>query len=101
MFTGVPCSMLKPIINHVIQRSDLDYIAASSEGEAVAIAAGAQIRVRIGVGRPRDDTTVEDFVLSPFEEEEEGLLVGVLHRGVGAVEAILRDGAAVAMNTFN
>ena len=46
LFTGVPCSLLKPIINHVIQRSDLDYIAASSEGEAVAIAAGAHLAGR-------------------------------------------------------
>lgn len=59
------------------------------------------VRLRIGIGRPRDDITVEEFVLSPFEDEEEGLLAGVLHRGVGAVEAIIRDGAAVAMNTFN
>jgi phosphonopyruvate decarboxylase len=46
LFTGVPCSLLNPIINHVIQRSDLDYIAASSEGEAVAIAAGAYLAGR-------------------------------------------------------
>lgn len=59
------------------------------------------IRLRIGIGRPRDDTPVEEFVLSPFEDEEEGLLAEILHRGVGAVEAIVRDGAAIAMNTFN
>jgi len=46
LFTGVPCSLLKPLINHVLQRSDLDYIAASSEGEAVAIAAGAYLAGR-------------------------------------------------------
>ncbi|MDY7038277.1 MAG: thiamine pyrophosphate-binding protein, partial [Thermodesulfobacteriota bacterium] len=42
-FTGVPCSFLKPIINYVIQSDDLDYIIASSEGEAVGIAAGAHL----------------------------------------------------------
>lgn len=42
-FTGVPCSFLKPLINHVIQSSDVDYIAASSEGESVGIAAGAYL----------------------------------------------------------
>jgi hypothetical protein len=40
-FTGVPCSYLNPLINHVIGRPDTDYVGATSEGEAVAIAAGA------------------------------------------------------------
>lgn len=45
-FTGVPCSFLTPLINHVINHPELDYIAASSEGEAVAIAAGAHLAGR-------------------------------------------------------
>lgn len=42
-FTGVPCSFLKPLINCVIQSQGLQYIAASSEGEAVGISAGAYL----------------------------------------------------------
>ena len=42
-FTGVPCSFLTPIINAVISEKSLDYVSASSEGEAVSIAAGAWI----------------------------------------------------------
>jgi phosphonopyruvate decarboxylase len=42
-FAGVPCSFLTPLINCAINRSDLNYIAATSEGEAVAIAAGAYL----------------------------------------------------------
>lgn len=42
-FTGVPCSFLKPLINYVIRYPDLDYVSASSEGEAVGIAAGAYL----------------------------------------------------------
>ena len=38
-FTGVPCSFLTPIINAVISKKSLNYVSASSEGEAVAIAA--------------------------------------------------------------
>ena len=45
-YTGVPCSFLKPLINYVIQNPDVDYIAASSEGEAVGIAAGAYLTGR-------------------------------------------------------
>ncbi len=40
-FIAVPCSFLKPLINHVIDSSKLDYIGANNEGEAVAIGAGA------------------------------------------------------------
>lgn len=48
-FTGVPCSFLKPLINYVIQNPDVDYIASSSEGEAVGIAAGAFLAGRKAV----------------------------------------------------
>ncbi|MDH5749331.1 MAG: phosphonopyruvate decarboxylase [Rhodospirillales bacterium] len=45
-FSGVPCSLLTPIINRVISGGsggggDFKYVAAASEGEAVAISAGA------------------------------------------------------------
>ncbi len=45
-WTGVPCSILTPFINSVIQHEDLDYIGASSEGEAVGVAAGAHLAGR-------------------------------------------------------
>ncbi|MDP7041670.1 MAG: thiamine pyrophosphate-binding protein, partial [Gammaproteobacteria bacterium] len=43
LFTGVPCSYLKPLINYVIDSPELRYIGAANEGDAVAIAAGAQL----------------------------------------------------------
>lgn len=45
-YTGVPCSFLTPIINRVISDTGLQYVAATSEGEAVAIAAGAWLAGR-------------------------------------------------------
>jgi len=39
-FTGVPCSLLKPLINEAQGNSAVKYIAAVNEGEAAAIAAG-------------------------------------------------------------
>lgn len=45
-FIGVPCSFLKPFINYVIDRDDLDYIAANNEGEAIALATGAYLAGR-------------------------------------------------------
>ena len=43
LYTGVPCSYLKPFINYVIDAPDLSYIGATNEGDAVAIASGAEI----------------------------------------------------------
>src|SRR5688572_27293780 len=45
-YTGVPCSFLTPLINRVISDRLLDYVGATSEGEAVAIAAGAWLAGR-------------------------------------------------------
>lgn len=45
-WTGVPCSLLTPLINYVIQSPDLDYVGATSEGEGVGLAAGAYLTGR-------------------------------------------------------
>lgn len=42
-WTGVPCSFLKPFINHVITDPTIRYVAAANEGDAIAIAAGAHL----------------------------------------------------------
>ncbi len=49
LYTGVPCSYLKPFINYVIDAPDLDYIGATNEGDAVAIASGAEVGGRRSV----------------------------------------------------
>lgn len=43
LYSGVPCSYLKPFINFVIDSPDLRYVGAANEGDAVAIAAGAEL----------------------------------------------------------
>ncbi len=45
-YCGVPCSFLTPFINRALSDATLDYVAATSEGEAVAIAAGAWLAGR-------------------------------------------------------
>ena len=40
LWTGVPCSYLKPFINYVIDAPDLAYIGAANEGEEKADAQG-------------------------------------------------------------
>lgn len=49
VFTGVPCSFLTPLINYVIQNEGLEYVTATSEGEAVGVAAGAYLAGRKAV----------------------------------------------------
>lgn len=43
---GVPCSFLRPFIDRVIDSDDLEYVAATNEGEALAMAAGAELAGR-------------------------------------------------------
>lgn len=48
-------------------------------------------RVRIGVGRPENREDIVDYVLSPFAEEESGLLNDVMIEAVRAIEAALKE----------
>jgi phosphonopyruvate decarboxylase len=45
-YAGVPCSFLTPFINYVIDDPALDYVGATSEGEAVGISLGAYLAGR-------------------------------------------------------
>lgn len=47
-FSGVPCSYMKSFINSMINYPNIQYIAASSEGEAVGISAGAWLAGKKG-----------------------------------------------------
>jgi phosphonopyruvate decarboxylase len=49
LFTGVPCSLLKPLINCVLSKADLAYIGAASEGEAVGMSVGSYLAGRVAV----------------------------------------------------
>ncbi len=70
---------------------------------SLAQALGTQdfLRLRIGVGRPGrgDPRSVADYVLSPFEVEEDvGALVS---RAAEAVETLAREGVEAAQQRFN
>ena len=70
---------------------------------SLAQALGTQdfLRLRIGVGRPGrgDPRSVADYVLSPFEVEEDvGALVS---RAAEAVETLARQGIEAAQQRFN
>jgi len=42
-FTGVPCSILKDVINYLSKDTDIPYIPATREDEALGIATGAYL----------------------------------------------------------
>lgn len=42
-FTGVPCSILKDVINYLSKEPDIPYIPATREDEAIGIATGAYL----------------------------------------------------------
>ena len=47
--------------------------------------------MRIGVDRPEDREDIVDYVLSPFTEEESGLLNDVMNKAVQTIEAALKE----------
>ncbi|MBT4088393.1 MAG: phosphonopyruvate decarboxylase, partial [Deltaproteobacteria bacterium] len=49
LFSGTPCSYLKPLINAVIDDPEIQYLSATNEGDAVAMVCGAYLNQRKGV----------------------------------------------------
>lgn len=81
--------------------------AGSSGGQngvkSIIAAVGTEefARVRIGIGRPQPGWQTVDWVLSRFGESEQAQLTAAIERACDALEAILNDGFAKAMNRFN
>lgn len=59
------------------------------------------VRVRFGVGRPPEGWESADYVLGRFAAEEQALIREAVGKAADAVEAILKEGTAAAMNRFN
>ena len=58
-------------------------------------------RIRIGIGRPADGQDVVDFVLAPLSPTELIDFGPSVERAADAVQCVVTDGIAVAMNRFN
>jgi PTH1 family peptidyl-tRNA hydrolase len=58
-------------------------------------------RVRIGVGKPTSKEQGADHVLSRFSKRDRTQVDVTIEQAADAVEAIARDGIAVAMNRYN
>lgn len=60
------------------------------------------MRIRLGVGRPEGrNEDLADWVLSDFGEEERSVAMALAAQGADAVETVLTDGVAAAMNLHN
>ena len=70
---------------------------------SIAQALGTQefLRLRVGVGRPErgDRRPVADYVLSPFEAEDD--VEEIVSRAADAVECVLSDGLTATQQRFN
>jgi PTH1 family peptidyl-tRNA hydrolase len=58
-------------------------------------------RLRFGIGRPPPGEDPVEYVLAPFAPEQLALLDARLSLAADAIEAILAEGVALAMNRFN
>ena len=68
------------------------------------------VRMRIGIGRPQFDATqqepssrqhVVDYVLQPFQQDEQLIITEVMTRSVSAIEYIVSEQIQIAMNLYN
>jgi peptidyl-tRNA hydrolase, PTH1 family len=59
------------------------------------------VRVRFGVGRPPEGWESADYVLGRFSADELPMIREAVVKAADAVEDILKEGAAPAMNRFN
>lgn len=66
------------------------------------LATGSFPRVKLGVrGAAREERDLADYVLDAFEPDEREAVEGMVFAAADAVEAILEQGLAEAMNRFN
>lgn len=59
------------------------------------------IRVRVGVGRPREGWETADWVLAPFDSEEQAELPAICDRAASAVLLVASRGIQAAMNEIH
>ena len=71
--------------------------------ESIIGALGTQdfLRIRIGVAPERKVEDGQSYLLSPFRKADLAVVVGILDTAAAAVQVILTEGPAAAMNRFN
>lgn len=106
---------VKPETDLIVIQDELDFplgtlrihTRRSSAGhngiESIIGALGTQdfLRIRVGVAPERKVQDGQSYLLSPFRRAELAVVDGMLNTAADAVKAILNEGAAAAMNSFN
>jgi peptidyl-tRNA hydrolase, PTH1 family len=59
------------------------------------------LRIRLGIAPDRKVSDGVKYVLTPFHKAQDGIVDEMLDRAAQAVEVILKEGPAAAMNRFN
>ena len=59
------------------------------------------VRVKVGIGRPKFSEPAEDYVLSPWYEDQQNQVAEILGSAADAVVAIFTDGLEKAMTAVN
>ena len=58
-------------------------------------------RIKVGIGRPKEYTDLNDYVLEPFSDDERIPLREIIGRATESVETLICEGVQVAMSRFN
>jgi len=58
-------------------------------------------RIKVGIGRPRFGERIEDYVLSPFYNDEKEIMERVTRMAVRACELVVSEGVEQAMSQIN
>ncbi len=58
-------------------------------------------RLKVGIGRPAPGEDSAEYVLAPFSPEERALVDSTVEQAVLALECLVTEGVAAAMNRFN
>jgi PTH1 family peptidyl-tRNA hydrolase len=66
-----------------------------------ALEADGFYRLKLGVGRPAPNQETANYVLAPFDDSELSSINAMLDRSVDALQCLVVDGPAEAMNRFN
>ena len=66
-----------------------------------ALANDSYVRVKVGIARPRFHEAIEDYVLSPWYEDQRDRIVETLDSAAAAVTAIFAEGLEKAMTLVN
>ncbi|HPA73612.1 MAG: aminoacyl-tRNA hydrolase [Spirochaetes bacterium] len=74
---------------------------AGIESMSRALKSDRFAKVRVGVGRPKDKTKMEDYLLQDFTDDENLILIDVLNKAEAAVRMLLTHNIEEVQNKYN